>query len=162
MLLLFRLTKIFPRILKNNFNLHQKKNWVHWKPNWLSKYLLQATIGDDAPREVKFTDDNGRVRIGTVTGTSVSSSVSVSTSTNNDAEDIKGTIYEYRFKAKWQKGAVHYIFGSPRFWTKKRLYLAPTICQTFWKNFAFLESSCVIFIRRYYCTYLNSFISVLY
>ena len=43
------------------------------------------------PREVKFTDDNGRVRIGTVTGTSVSSSVSVSTSTNND-EDIKGTI----------------------------------------------------------------------
>ena len=63
----------------------------------LNDYLntLQATpgsIGDDAPREVKFTDDNGRVRIGTVTGTSVSSSVSVSTSTNNDAENIKGTI----------------------------------------------------------------------
>ena len=75
---------------------------------------------------------------------------------------ISRVLYMNRFKAKWQKGAVHYIFGSPRFWTKKRLYLAPTICQTFWKNFAFLESSCVIFIRRYYCIYLNSFISVLY
>ena len=59
----------------------------------LTDYLntLQATIGDDdAPREVKFTDDNGRVRIGTVTGTSVSSSVSVSTSTSDD-RDNKGT-----------------------------------------------------------------------
>ena len=92
----FSIDKNISKTFKHQFQStsKKKKNGVHWKPNWLSKYLLQATIGDDAPREVKFTDDNGRVRIGTVTGTSVSSSVSVSTSTNNDAENIKGTIYK--------------------------------------------------------------------
>ena len=92
---------IFEKCAKNQNGRHFNILFIYIKKENLfignlNDYLntLQATpgsIGDDAPREVKFTDDNGRVRIGTVTGTSVSSSVSVSTSTNND-EDIKGTI----------------------------------------------------------------------
>lgn len=62
------------------------------QPTTTSSTTEKPTIVPDAagtPREVKFTDDMGRVRTGQVTGTSVSSSVSVSTSTSNNDEDNK-------------------------------------------------------------------------
>jgi len=52
----------------------------------------KATTPDAQLEVVKFTDESGRLRVGTVTGTSVSSSISVSTSTNDDRDNKDANI----------------------------------------------------------------------